>query len=176
MPDDASKIPTASTATMAMSSPAKARLRAHEQAKYCYYDDGGKPGVGNCTWGIGILAHLGPCTAKELKTKVEPAQVEASFATRVADAERVVRRDVKRQQLTQAQFDALVSLVYNLGENRGADTLDRVDAGKFELAARGISQMVKMRVKTKKGWKYVIARGLIKRRAEESAPFRAPAQ
>lgn len=94
---------------MAMSPAARARMRVHEKAKYCYYDDGGRPGVGNCTWGIGTLAHLGPCTTKELKTKVEPAQVEVCFATRVADAERVVRRDVKRQQLTQDQFDALVS-------------------------------------------------------------------
>lgn len=155
-----------------MSGAARARMRQREKATYNYYDDGGKPGRGNCTWGIGILAHHGPCTAAELKKKVEPAAVESAFALRVAEAERAVRRNVSHQNLGQAQFDALVSFAYNVGEYGARETFKRVDKGDFKAAAAGISQSIKMRVKTKTGSKLVIARGLIQRRAEESAPFR----
>lgn len=44
--------------------------------------------------------------------------------------------------------------------------------GDFEAAATGISQSTRMRVRTRKGSHLVVARGLISRRAEESAPFR----
>jgi lysozyme len=175
MPDDTSKAKKIDNSTLRMSSAAKTRMRGHEDPKYYYYDDGGRPGRGNCTWGIGTLAHRGPCTADELKTKVGPAEVEAAFASRIADAEGTVRRKVTRQALTQEQFDALVSFVYNVGERGARDTLKRLDNGDFGAAARGISESVKMRVKTEGGSKLVVARGLIQRRAEESAPFRVPA-
>jgi GH24 family phage-related lysozyme (muramidase) len=157
---------------MSMSGGARARMRAREKPIYNYYDDGGRRGRGNCTWGIGTLAHRGPCTADEIKTKVEPAAVEAAFASRVAEAERAVRRGVPHQALDQSQFDALVSLAFNMGERGAKETFRRVDKGDFKAAATGISQSIKMRVKTRTGSKLVIARGLIQRRAEESAPFR----
>jgi GH24 family phage-related lysozyme (muramidase) len=163
---------TAGNVTMSMSGAARARMREREMPIYNYYDDGGRPGRGNCTWGIGTLAHRGPCTADEIKRKVAPAAVEAAFASRVAEAEHAVRRNVPHQTLDQAQFDALVSFAYNVGERGAKETFKRVDKGDFKAAATGISQSIKMRVKTKTGSKLVIAKGLIQRRAEESAPFR----
>lgn len=162
----------AGNANMKMSGDARARMRQREKPIYNYYDDGGRPGLGNCTWGIGVLAHLGPCAEDERKRTVEPAAVEAAFVSKVAEAERSVRRKVPNQALDQAQFDALVSFAYNVGERGAKETFMRVDKGDFKAAAAGISQSIKMRVKTKTGSKLVIAHGLILRRAEESAPFR----
>lgn len=170
MPHEEAKI--AGNANMSMSSGARARMRTREAAIYNYYDDGGSPGKGNCTWGIGTLAHRRPCTADELETKVKPAAVEEAFALRVAEAERPVRRNVLHQPLDQSQFDALVSFAYNVGERGAKETFKRVDKGDFTAAATGISQSIKMRINSKTGSKLVIARGLIQRRAEESAPFR----
>jgi lysozyme len=62
-------------------------LRQHEQVVLNYYPDQ----AGNCTYGIGTLAHLGPCTPEELQRPVTMAQVDAALATRVADAENTVR-------------------------------------------------------------------------------------
>lgn len=117
---------------MYMSPEARVRMRKREVDMYKYYDDGG-PGRGHCTWGAGILAHRGPCTKDELARPVSKIEADAEYARRVAKAEREVRSSVRKQALTQEQFDALVSLTYNAG-------------------ARG-------------------RRGLISRRAEESAPF-----
>lgn len=171
MPDDAQKV---DNSKLRMSSAGKAGLRKREDPKYYYYDDGGRPGRGNCTWGVGTLAHKGPCSADELKTKVGAAEVEAAFASRIADAERIVQRRVTHQALSQEQFDALVSFVYNAGARGSENALWLVDHGDFKGAASAISKTIYMTVRGKKGSKKVIARGLIGRRSEESAPFRAP--
>lgn len=155
-------------ADMSMSAEARARMRHTEKDVYEYYDDMG-PGKGNCTWGAGILAHLRPCTKEELGRKVSPAEVDAAFSRRVADAERAVRRNVSRQALNQAQFDALVSLTYNAGATGSRGTYELVDGGDFKGAAANIGKMTLVTVNGKKG----VAKGLILRRAEESAPFRS---
>jgi GH24 family phage-related lysozyme (muramidase) len=154
--------------SLSMSPDARARMRRRERDKYNYYDDMG-PGKGNCTWGAGILAHRGPCSKDELKKPVSQAEVEAEFSRRVAKAERAVRRNVTNQSLTQAQFDALVSLTYNAGAQGASDTYELVDSGDLKGAAANIASMIKTTVNGQK----VIARGLIPRRAEESAPFRS---
>lgn len=154
---------------LSMSPEARARMRKREVDVFNYYDDMGK-GRGNCTWGPGILAHRGPCTKDEIGKKVSQAAVDAEFSRRVAKAERAVRRNVTQQALTQAQFDALVSLTYNAGAHGASGTYDLVDSGDFAGAAANIATMIKATVKGKK----VVARGLISRRAEEAAPFRQP--
>jgi len=162
----------ADNAKLKMSSSARTRMRQRETAQYRYYDDGG-PGRGNCTWGIGTLAHLGPCTVEELARPVSPERVEITFSEKVAEAERVVRKRVSSQVLSQDQFDALVSFTFNAGQRGAESVLAKVDKGDFKGAAHGISRTIYMSVRTKKGSKRVVARGLISRRAEESAPFRA---
>jgi GH24 family phage-related lysozyme (muramidase) len=160
--------PAGSNDHLSMSAAAKARMRKRERDVFEYYDDMG-PGKGNCTWGAGILSHLGPCTKDEIGKKVSQAAVDSEYARRVATAERGVRRNVRRKALTQEQFDALVSLAYNAGVGGARHTLELVDKGEFALAAANISRMTSTTV----NGRTVVARGLIARRAEESAPFRA---
>lgn len=165
--------PQADNSKFKMSAGARSRMRSKETMQLRYYDDGGKTGVGNCTWGIGTLAHRGPCTAEELARPVTVAEVEQTFSIKVAEAEQVVRKRVSRQQLNQEQFDALVSYTFNAGQRGAESALAKVDKGDFKSAAADISRTVYMSIKTKKGTKRVLARGLVSRRAEESAPFRS---
>lgn len=158
-------------AGMKMSPEARARMRRRERDVFNYYDDMG-PGKGNCTWGPGILAHKGPCTKEELGAPVSAAAVEAEFARRVAEAEAGVIRQVRKQKLSQDQFDALVSLTYNAGVHGSRNVYTLVDTGRPAEAAAQIRTMTSTHVNGKK----VLARGLISRRAEESAPFDAAAK
>jgi GH24 family phage-related lysozyme (muramidase) len=155
---------------MHMSAEARARMRNREKAVYHYYDDMG-PGKGSCTWGVGILAHAGPCTKEELASPVSEAAVEAEFSRRVAAAEAGVVRNVRNQKLPQDQFDALVSLTFNAGTGGASHTYAMVDRGDYGGAARNIRTLTSTHVNGKK----VKARGLVARRAEESAPFDAAA-
>lgn len=77
-------------------------MRATEKAVYRYYNDMGK-NKGNCTWGIGILAHKGVCSEEELGRKVSSRMVDQEFERRVAEAERYVRIKIK-VAVNQAQF------------------------------------------------------------------------
>lgn len=156
---------------MKMSPEAKARMRATEKNVYKYYNDMGKD-KGHCTWGAGILAHRGVCTAEELGRKVSVKSVDQEFESRVADAERAVRRNIN-VLLSQAQFDALCSLTYNTGPTGASGTYGYVNEKDFEGAARNIARMIKVEVKEKGKKKMIVAPGLIKRREEESALFRA---
>jgi GH24 family phage-related lysozyme (muramidase) len=157
--------------SLSMSPDARKRMRRREVDVFAYYDDMG-PGKGNCTWGPGILAHRGPCSKDELGKAVSQAEVDAEFSRRVAKAERIVRRNVAAQALNQAQFDALVSLTYNTGEQGASGTFDLVDSGDLKGAAANISKLIKTTVKGKK----LVARGLISRRKEEAAPFSVAAE
>lgn len=157
-------------ATMRMSSAAKANMRFTEKSIYRYYNDMGKT-KGNCTWGAGMLAHKGICSEDELKQKVSANLVDLEFERRVAEAERLVRRKTS-VALNQAQFDALCSLTYNAGIKATRGTYDLVNQGDFAGAAANMSRMIKVEIHDGGKKKYVIAPGLIKRRAEESAPFR----
>jgi len=156
---------------MKMSPDARARMRRRERDVFNYYDDMG-PGKGNCTWGTGILAHYHPCTKEELATPVSAAAVEAEFSRRLAEAEAGVIRQVRKQKLPQDQFDALVSLTFNAGVRGSRNVYTLVDTGHPAEAAAEIRTMTSAHVNGKK----VLARGLISRRAEESAPFQAAAK
>lgn len=79
------------------------------------YDDGGRPGVGNATIGVGHLIHMGPCTATDQKKY-------RGFTE--ADAEKLLRQDAQTAvsgvkslgiKLAQTEFDALVSFAFNCG-------------------------------------------------------------
>lgn len=157
---------------LGMSAGARARMRKREVDVYRYYDDGGRPGVGHCTWGPGILAHRGPCTKEELGRPVGQAEMDAEFARRLARSEREVRSGVRKQPLSQAQFDALVSLAYNAGARGSRGTWKLVEKGDMEGAAINIKKMTKTTI----NGRLVVARGLVSRRAEEAAPFLAPSR
>lgn len=160
-------------AQMSLSPDARARLRHTESPRSYYYNDQGGS-KGNCTWGVGIKVHNGPCSAEELIRKVSAAEIESSFSSKVGEAERGVRRQVPDQLLTQAQFDALVSVVYNTGVAGAVNVFALVNDGKLKETGALIASMIKARVKGKDGKKrYVVLRGLITRRAEEAKPFLA---
>lgn len=72
----------------------------------------------------------------------------------------------------QDQFDALVSLTYNAGAHGSRNVYTLVDTGRPAEAAAEIRTMTSTHVNGKK----VLARGLISRRAGESAPFQAAAK
>lgn len=156
-----------------MSPAAKTRMRATEKTFFRYYNDMGK-NRGNCTWGAGILAHKGVCSAEELAKTVSAEQVDLEFERRVADAERAVRRNVN-VPLNQDQFDALCSLTYNAGPTGASDTFGFVNRNDFPGAAANIAKLIEVTVVVRGKKKRVVAPGLIKRRAEESAPFRVKA-
>jgi lysozyme len=159
---------------MLMSTSARVTMRNTEKKVMKYYDDGGK-GKGNCTWGIGTLAHRGPCTAEELARVVTDADVEREFNARLRVAERGVDSKVK-VTLTQDQFDALVSLTYNLGVKGASRIYAKVNALDFKGAADEISSLVYGKQIINGKQVKVRYPGLVSRRAYESAPFRTAAK
>lgn len=155
---------------MLMSTNARVTMRNTEKKVLKYYDDGGK-GKGNCTWGIGTLAHRGPCTAEELARVVTDEDVEREFAARLRETERGVENKVKIP-LNQDQFDALVSFAYNMGIGGSASVFKLVNAKDFEGAAKKISGMVYGH-EIRNGKRVpILYPGLVIRRAAEAAPFR----
>jgi GH24 family phage-related lysozyme (muramidase) len=159
-------------ARMRMSPEALGRMRDTEKVVLKYYNDMGK-NRGNCTFGPGLLAHKGVCSQEELARKVTADNVDIEYAKRVAETERLVRRKTK-VALNQAQYDALVSLTYNAGLIATRTTYDCINKGDFKGAAERMSEIITVTVGSGKNKKTVIAPGLIRRRADESAAFRTP--
>ena len=162
--------PANPNAQLSMSREARNRLRdpRHEAVVWGYYNDG-KGTKGHCSYGIGMLAHRGPCTPDELARPLSSAQIEAAFSVALKDAERAVRRNIPSQPLTQEQFDALVSYTYNIGPTGASRVYRHINQGNFQRAADTITA----NVFSKQAGRLVRMPGLIKRRREESAPFRA---
>jgi lysozyme len=95
-----------------------ADLTVSEGFSKSLYDDGGK-GKGHCTIGYGHLVHHGICDGKDKREleyldKITKKEGKGLLAVDVGWAEKVVNKVVK-VELTQGQFDAFVSFVYNIG-------------------------------------------------------------
>lgn len=93
-------------------------------------------------------------------------QAETLLAQDLRVAEAVVKRLVK-VKLSQEQFSALVSLIYNIGPSAFAEStlLKRLNQGKLDAASREFLR-----------WKYVDSKhskGLLRRRVAEEALFKA---
>ncbi len=162
----AASSPTTVTARPAMlttSPDGYALIQAHEGRRLAAYRDP----VGVWTIGYG---HAGDVQAGDVIT---PHQAEVLLAADVAVAEAAVRRLV-RVPLTQGQFDALVSFVFNLGAGRlsGSTLLAKLNARDYAGAAREFGRWVKGTVDGRK----VNLPGLVKRRAAERALFEREAQ
>ena len=109
-------------------------LKRREGTRDHYYND--HPRDGNCTWGTGFLAHMGPCTPEETRRPVTQVEIDAELRRRASHAEDLVTRNL-RQGVTQQQFDALGKLCLqhrwrctasdSTGQCRGFEGGSRVD-------------------------------------------------
>lgn len=99
------------------------------------------------------------------------AEADAAFAEEIEQFERAVTRLVTRE-VTQHQFDALVSLAYNIGAEglRGSTVLRKFNAGDIEGAAKAFHLWNKATVKGK----LTVLPGLTSRRAREASHFQKP--
>lgn len=103
---------------------------------------------------------------KEGENFREISKCEAEILLRqdIKDAERAIKESVK-VPLTQGQYDALVSLVYNWGEGnfKKSEALEKLNAGDYLGASEEMEEVVKSGG--------VVLRGLVRRRAEEKKLF-----
>lgn len=161
--------------TMRMSASGLSALRQREHAVLRYYNDA----ANNCSYGVGTLAHHGPCTSEELLRPVTAAAINAQLEARVRSAEATVRQRVRNHQLTQDQFDALVSFTYNTGATGARATLDAANRGAQTEVVRHMNNNVYVHPRDARGRRLPAIRlqGLVNRRMEEVAPFQiSPAQ
>lgn len=153
-----------------MSAAGLVALRQHEGTILRYYNDA----AGNCTFGVGTLAHHGQCSEDEMARPVTEADMMRNLGRAVADAEAAVRRQVRTRTLTQQQFDALVSFTYNTGARRAGPVLAAAERGEDNDVARLMAQYVYVHPRDRQGRRLAPQRlqGLVTRRQAESAPFR----
>lgn len=151
-------------------------IRFHEGVKNHYYDDQGN----NCTYGVGTLAHTGPCSPAELAETVSDERIQKSLVHGLLDAEAAVKRNITRQALSQPQFDALVSFTYNTGAGGARPVLRVVNQGDFKQAAKLMKSFIYVAVMGKDGkplrdkhGRKIMQRsnGLITRRNAEARSF-----
>ena len=102
------------------------------------YDDltpGCGRGKGNCTIGIGRLVHNDPCDGRASEEPFNGGvTLEAEtrqFGKRLTTYEKMVNDNVK-VELTQCQFDALVSFAYNANRGGLDLLLPTINAGKYD--------------------------------------------
>lgn len=146
-----------------------AALEFNEGLRFRYYNDT----ANNCTYGVGSLAHMGPCTAAELGHAVSPALVQHSLRRGIGEAERIVQQTVTDRELTQEQFDAAVSFAFNV-PGGARDVLAPANQGDMAAVARNMNGYVYEHRHDAHG--HVVGQprrnsGLVNRRGRESAPF-----
>ena len=108
---------------------------------YAYNDP-----ANHATFGVGHLLHLGPVTAADRAqwgTKAKPmprALVQRVLREDLATRFEPAVRDAVKNPLKQHQFDALVSLAFNIGAGgfRRSTVVKRINAGDFRGAADAI--------------------------------------
>lgn len=109
------------------------QIKRHEGLRLTAYADGG--GV----WTIGY----GSTRGVRKGMTITEAEANARLVSDLAEAERAVDRAVS-VPLSQQQFDALVSLVFNIGEGAfiGSTLLKRLNEGKYHDAAAQFDRWV----------------------------------
>jgi GH24 family phage-related lysozyme (muramidase) len=102
-----------------------------------YFDKYDSDGACNCTGGIGHKIHDGACDGRAEESKynhMTKKQAIAQLKIDIAIAEAYVKKWVT-YPLTQAQFDALVSMAFNMG-HIPLDILHFVNIGDIKEAAK----------------------------------------
>jgi len=120
---------------------------------------------GSGRWTIGYGHEFDEKEIPRYKAGITKEEAKELFCQDVQKVIRTIRRNVL-VPLTQYQFDALISYVYNTGSLRKTKLLNNLNAGKFEAAAREMD-IVTQTV----GEKKVILKGLVRRRKEERKLF-----
>ena len=159
---------------LSMSAQGLVALRQNEGAVMRHYNDA----AGNCTFGVGTLLHHGRCTDEEMARPVTEADVNRQLGRGVATAEAAVRRQVRSHALTQSQFDALVSFVYNTGATRAAPVLAAANRGEMAQVSTLMANYVFIHPRGANGRRGAPVRlqGLVRRRDAESGPFARAAE
>ncbi len=89
----------------------------------------------------------------------------ASLSEGTRKAEEYVKAHSGKTQLTQEQFDALVSFAYNLGSGGSKNVLDLIAQGQLDRVASTMKDYDKIRKKDKHGREHLIpSSGLMERR------------
>lgn len=106
----------------------------------------------------------------DYRNGITAAQAMTLFKQDVSKFESAVSRLVT-VPINQNQFDALVSLVYNIGEGAftNSTALKRLNAGDYQGVGEAIKMWNKVTIKGRK----VVSNGLVNRRAQEVARFYA---
>ena len=122
--------------------------------------------VGHCTIGVGHLLHHGPCTGREKPSSLTRGQAIELLRKDALGAAAAVDRHVT-VPLTQAQYDALISFVFNVGEGAFAAStlLRRLNRGDYAAVPRELTRW------TKAGSPPRPLPGLVRRRTAEGELF-----
>jgi lysozyme len=126
-------------------------------------------GAGNTTIGVGHLVHLGKKdprnpSEKEFKNGLTDSQVAQLFWEDIRKPTSEINTDV-RVPLTQSQFDALVSLTFNIGNGafHGSTVLRLLNKGDYSGAVKHFEDFRYSHHRT--------STGLVERRREETELF-----
>ena len=126
--------------------------------------------AGHCTIGVGHLVHLGNCNTNEggLENGISKTQAIKLMRGDAKSKVDAVDANVK-VPLTQAQFDALVSFTFNVGEHNfeTSTLLKKLNAGELDAVPTELKRWNKITVNGKK----VASKGLTRRREREGKLF-----
>jgi lysozyme len=136
------------------------------------YDDQCVParrcGRGHCTVGVGHLVHRGPCDGRASEAPFADGISRARAHQLLGDDLNVAVATVRERvtvPVSQHQFDALVSFVFNVGVTAFANStlLSRLNAGRYDAVPTEMNRWVFASGKK--------LRGLVTRRRDEGRLF-----
>ena len=99
--------------------------------------------------------------------------MNATFHDRLEEAQKYVRFYVREAQLSQDQFDALTSFVFNVGVGNAKDVLAFANKGDYQKVEIEMNRFVYITEKGKDGKpsRKKFSNGLANRRKRETVPF-----